>query len=1044
MDIYSANIPQFSKTELEKASSVRLGNIYEAYLSFLGDIESDLRWKRKKESSKFQTFIRKILREAHAAGSVRGANCFYGGYASEVRNGYCTHPKNASNSSYAGSCPGSDFTCNPTLFGEGVCVQASYPFANLTDRCYKEAGNPSEQDVRNRMGCTEKESCDKFLKLQKEVSEFCKNNRTYDACDSLENALGLEKSAKDTPIGAEDAISSFNNLQNQVDKVINQKDFCYQGLNQCPQGIIDSVDLADSHGVFGSVDRMLNRGDEWTFRNLMMKKRTPLWNCTRQKLLGLRSMTEGDSFQGDNEFAKRRVHSEEDYDNALKSLNSNKGFFSITGNVAQNLCNKQDGFEFPEVRAFAGIDFNIRQKQFSNAMDGYLEGLGQLNMIDPVPMNCDKYLGDGDKAFKENYKKCKMLFACANQNQNGEAQKMFDDKAQVLSMAIQSAAEIQSKINDIDGWYNNDEETEKINALKEELEAVYQANPMLREKKIGLFNREDNPLQNYIQELAKLDKDKRNVDLNSVKKKLRKKISQDREILEGKYKQAHNAHQCLIGTSQECDDMKDVIRDTSDFYPQNLYKANDKAFNEAVNYHACVQRDMQNKYESDKEFVNTAGKALLAELAIFALTGGSGTVISALSKTRYIAQAFKGSKNIKKAYKEVKELKAKADEVEEKKKLAKDKNFGPRDKLTGTERRSLKGNLGLQAQGIATTGFYGYEAFNYCNNPDIMVQMLQNSNANSCSDRKEKYQILSDMRACENAKMAALTGVGLGALGNIARRKALRATEPVRNIATELRKRNWQEFKDATWRGKAAILGKSALKSARSTWNSWPLKIVSYPVNIGAKYAGKLAKPVASGAKGLVMRLKSRMPMPTLFGKGNEVYFHGTKSGEGLLRGVIDSVKDGKVIIKMADGKLREIAPQAVMTAAQYSKPLALKAAQSLKRGNKVYIYNDAGELVQGVVKTTVKKGEDFVSVRFKDAQGSFVQDIPLSSLLSTPTSNLLAKGNYITYQLKKGSEALSGKIESISNGLVKIKNKAGEILRIPIDKITNRTLALE
>ncbi len=99
-------------------------------------------------------FQRLLLEEAIADGA---RDCFFGGWLSQRRTttGSCMPPwsarqfaQNNGASTYGPACGGTQFRCNPGVFGPGLCVSTAAGYSGLTVRCAEASQQKAENEGR--------------------------------------------------------------------------------------------------------------------------------------------------------------------------------------------------------------------------------------------------------------------------------------------------------------------------------------------------------------------------------------------------------------------------------------------------------------------------------------------------------------------------------------------------------------------------------------------------------------------------------------------------------------------------------------------------------------------------------------------------------------------------------------------------------------------------------------------------------------------------------------------------------------------------------
>ncbi|WP_034719793.1 hypothetical protein, partial [Bacteriovorax sp. DB6_IX] len=95
-------------------------------------LKKNLEWKKKFQK---QVLFNIFFSEAIATSGLKP--CFFGTWESVIEYGKCQHPGVNPNSGYKSSCGSGKFQCNPTFFGEGICVDVDSQYSNLANSCFK-------------------------------------------------------------------------------------------------------------------------------------------------------------------------------------------------------------------------------------------------------------------------------------------------------------------------------------------------------------------------------------------------------------------------------------------------------------------------------------------------------------------------------------------------------------------------------------------------------------------------------------------------------------------------------------------------------------------------------------------------------------------------------------------------------------------------------------------------------------------------------------------------------------------------------------------
>ncbi len=222
---------QLSKQQIKTMSFIEIQNLRRAYLDFFNEVNTATKYSDsgEKKFSYLEDFLIKLSKSLSAYALENGDMCFFGGWATRMKDNYCEHPSKHSNDpelkgmgdiyNRGATCGQiNSFRCNPLLFGapkdltsdevngvkvlqtpdngldKGYCVIID-SYENLTDKC-EQVSEDSISDIINDL----KNNPDKQQKLQ-QLNElilgdngFCPKFRAdygkeYDACDNLERRL---------------------------------------------------------------------------------------------------------------------------------------------------------------------------------------------------------------------------------------------------------------------------------------------------------------------------------------------------------------------------------------------------------------------------------------------------------------------------------------------------------------------------------------------------------------------------------------------------------------------------------------------------------------------------------------------------------------------------------------------------------------------------------------------------------------------------------------------------------------------------------------
>ncbi|MCB9062752.1 MAG: hypothetical protein H6622_14620 [Halobacteriovoraceae bacterium] len=591
-------LPIYSQKQIATMPYVQLKSLHQQYARFFLSYErrnQDLFNKKNsfKGSFNFPKFLMNTLApEAHA--DLIGMWCFIGGYRSEVNGGLCSRPKGT-------SCSNGKFKCRESFFGENVCVDSNrnQNYAWITKKCY-ENRNITDESLRNNL-----QSMD-FQTLQSEVNEFCSDNPSYDACETLKTILAKYNS-NETPSG-DDAI-----IPEVIDVVDNTNDTggiipgpggsgsddqitCHTQIqfvgNSCPETIQNISERPYSIGgiVRGSLD-LLSDYFDGTNRSTARK----LCSYQAQEL----SKVKASLIELDKDFTQASDNTDHV---SLSHVPSR--CYQIKEAVEKGVgeMNVSDTYT-----AFKIENDNNRLR------NGHLllqETLAHMNMTlgvvgeKPAQIDCKSLVSTNL------IEKCESLNACSSQTD----QSLIDDKVENTIVALKAISEIEKKKSTGD-WLSK-EGLEKRDELNQIIESYRQSNPWLKGENFNgdedsFFDRDGNPqtgkIKNALISQFKIDRKKVIQNLNDYNKALK----------------------CITSDINGCDDYNEVIAKTPEFSFPTLPKASEQ-YKKGEQYFSCVKNHIQNQDEADT-VLNDAGLSFAATLVTLGTTGFGGGVVASTS-----------------------------------------------------------------------------------------------------------------------------------------------------------------------------------------------------------------------------------------------------------------------------------------------------------------------------------------------------------------------------------------------------------------------------
>ena len=611
------NKSKFSLKDLKNLSSVEASRLYSAYIKFLVSIENEQITHKdfdlKEQKQVFNYFRKVLIKNAYSAGSLTGDMCFFGGYPSNIVNGYCTHPKNISSVGYDSSgCENGKFKCTPVFFGDNVCVRPESRYVNLTSTCLKESEDKDLEEIKENFIKSESD----FELLQESVTNFCNANPHYDACEALDKSLKR--------VLASGAVSDLNsNIADGVDKAFSELEavsidrgcFTYNDIgNQCPKVLKESLKGMYWNGVVGGINYLDTKISNF-FRdeeNKLNDYRDPRSSCESSLPENL------DSKIIEEQLKKIFPQNFQISDFKNTCLTDNE--------VKEHIEYGRDDKDIELAKSYMATDFNQKNENIKNAMIDLVDSNHLINNM----IVTDKKIDCMALPYKEVAEKCASLQKCGQ----SKKKENFNIKKQEVKSALLAIKAIEDKINDRSSNRGSQKlskaDRTKLRAAVFEIES---SNPLLKGKEFESIRKD------FI-EKGKFPND------SILNSKLEKQLKRSSEQINNKLSSLKKAHTCLVSNTTDCDKAYDEIS----ALPSSMKTMNsgNKEYDDFNDFYQCVENQKKNRDTANDVLNDVALGTALSFLpgGVFMLAGRAakaGSNLSKLASSRRAQNSAQGS-----------------------------------------------------------------------------------------------------------------------------------------------------------------------------------------------------------------------------------------------------------------------------------------------------------------------------------------------------------------------------------------------------------------
>ncbi len=504
------------------------------------------------EAKKDFVLLDLLIGKSYAA--ISGESCFQGTWASKVSNGSCLHPENIKTSGYKSNCSQGQFQCNPTFFGDGVCVEVESQYENIADTCLKSSGN-SIADIKERLSGPD------FQKTQKEVGKLCnRKSDVYKACSILNEAIAKIASARDSQPQMKSIIAGLEDTFDEINSKTRDKNcFEFKKVSECPEVLNESLEGIYWNGTVGGLN-VVDQGIRNTYRYITGDDtkasdfRDPRATCA--------SLAKAEG-HGDEIYSSLQAQNPNDYQ--LKDFAP--GCFSDEAIKDQIEYGREDE-DVALAKSYLEVDFNVKNQRIKNAYHDLLDAKTQLaNLIPVEKTDCKKI------ANKESSDYCEKLNSCSSD------QNRFDDKLEETKLAFEQIRQLEKIKND-------DSVEEDIQAQAQQgIVQILEVYPLLKGKH----------LSNIRSRFSKRDKD---IPSALLRTQLTNQLKDSHKKINEKISDLDNAQQCLTGQGSDCDEFENTM-DSINYNRAALPMGKNPHHNEANAFYSCIESQKENRNEAN-------------------------------------------------------------------------------------------------------------------------------------------------------------------------------------------------------------------------------------------------------------------------------------------------------------------------------------------------------------------------------------------------------------------------------------------------------------
>ena len=517
-----------------------------------------------------------------------GGNCYFGGYISKMKNGYCMHPSKVPESGYdkdQPNCNKGQVRCSPQIFPDAGCVVVNSKYSQLSSSC-------ADKSDFGKASVNPQKLNDFLLNIE----EFCKNNPRYDACSSLSKAIGEIKKLPDI------IPNKDKETMAEVLKVLQKpKHHCsYLDPEKVTCGAAQKQSLDDLYSK-GFIDTLTDTGV--------------------QKICGLES---GGGFS--------KLVSEPNSKKAMDQLKKIKPEFLYTLNHMQNLCKPSNYFKdkSEEKEGFANlymaIDFTENHERLEKSNNDLLAAKRQLDMLfkDRDGINCNQHHNEVNKDFCNQLNGCSAGSAAEVNNLMNKKRKADYNIFKTYQQKLAQRKHIIGKKNArTQGRFQSIEEKK----LDSEIAALETQNHFLKSSEIKDYQESVNS-----KVFGKIENTE-----NNFNRAYNKFLSSTRKNIDDEIAKNIQAQKCLENKSDDCDNLKDQLKKLKAYEEIISYKDTPE-LNESMDVYRCINNQARNISETD-EILAGAG----IDLALTAVTFGAGSAFIAAKMGSKIAKISSAS-----------------------------------------------------------------------------------------------------------------------------------------------------------------------------------------------------------------------------------------------------------------------------------------------------------------------------------------------------------------------------------------------------------------
>ena len=511
-------------------------------------LKKNLEWKKKFQK---QVLFNIFFSEAIATSGLKP--CFFGTWESVIEYGKCQHPGVNPNSGYKSSCGSGKFQCNPTFFGEGICVNVDSQYSNLANSCFKNSGG-SLADVKDRM------SGDDFQNIQNTVERICaSSNGVYEACDLLTSAVKDIANARDISPSLNGLVDGLGNALEQINPIVRKKScFEFNQVSECPEVLKDSLSDMYWNGTVGAINVVDQNIRE--FYNYVTNDDSKVSDFRDPRA----ACDHSEKLSGTPDDVTRALLTEFPDDFQLKDFAP--GCFSKS-EVNEQIEKRRKDEDLKLAQAYMQVDFNKKNQRIKKAYKDLLDAHTQLgNLVDTPPVECKSIKNQTTSNYCEKLKSC-----------HGKSGNRFQDKVDETSIAFEQIRHLE--LLKSDSSQPQELRAQAQNGINQLLE-IY---PLLKGKHLARLR----------QEYSSKGK---SVPSELLQTRVQRQLNDSKDKIVKKMRDLDRAQECLIGQSDNCKDF-DKILNSIKYGRDYSAPTKDKHLRSAHNFYSCVEnmKDARNE-----------------------------------------------------------------------------------------------------------------------------------------------------------------------------------------------------------------------------------------------------------------------------------------------------------------------------------------------------------------------------------------------------------------------------------------------------------------